>query len=148
MITKKQIAGITLIPILIFSLLDLITTYYGVCVYGGIELNLTAIQILQRYGFLFGGLIYISKNMLIGSLFYIFLWKGRKEEITFVFTMVVVVLFLTELANVVVLNVNTLLYQKYDTGFAPSDSHSKDITPEQAEKIIETFSRDDFCRWI
>jgi len=147
-VTKKQLIGITLIPILIFSLLDLLTTYYGVCVHGGVELNLTGIQIMQKYGFLFGGLIYISKNILIGLLFYGFLWKGRKEIVTFVFVMVVVVLFMTELANVVVLNVNTLLYQTIGTGFAPSDSNSKDVTPKQVEKIMDTFERDSFCRWI
>jgi len=131
-VTKKQLVGITFIPILILSLLDLITTYYGVCVHGGIELKLSG----------------ISKNMLISLLLYGFLWKGRESEVTFVFIMVVVVLFITELANVVVLNVNTLLYQTVGTGFAPADSNSKDITPKQAEEILETFDRDNFCRWI
>ncbi|MHA1402071.1 MAG: hypothetical protein ACTSQE_17110 [Candidatus Heimdallarchaeaceae archaeon] len=147
-VTKKQLVGITFIPILILSLLDLITTYYGVCVHGGIELKLSGIKIIQTYGFLLGGIIYISKNMLISLLLYGFLWKGRESEVTFVFIMVVVVLFITELANVVVLNVNTLLYQTVGTGFAPADSNSKDITPKQAEEILETFDRDNFCRWI
>jgi len=147
-ITKKQIIWITFYPILLFSLLDLTTTYYGVCIHGGIELNVAGMRMMQKYGFLIGSLIYISKNILISGMFSVFLWKAKDTDLSKVFLIVVIVLFITELANVVVLNVNVLIYQLGGKGFAPRDESTKDITPQQAQEIKETFVREDFCRWI
>lgn len=148
MITKKQVMMVTIAPIIIFSILDLTTTYFGVCVFGGIELNVNAIKLVQKFGFIPGGLIWMFVNFLIGSLLAWFLWGSMENEISRTFMIVVIVLLLTDSANTIVLNINTLMYQNIGRGFAPRDSHEKDITPAQAEQIKETFVMEEFCRLI
>ena len=139
---------ITIVPIFIFALLDLLSTYYGVCVNHGIELNVNGINLMQEFGFIPGGLLYMLFNMMIALIFSVLLWKSRHDEISRVFVIVVIVLFLTDLSTTVVMNVNTISYQETGSGFAPPDSNYKDVTPRQKQMINETFSRNDFCRLI
>ena len=139
MITKKQIAAITVVPVFILCILDLASTYLGVCVYGGTEMNVNAIRIAQTHGFLAGGVIYIILKAGIAGVMGWFLWRGREDEISRIFTIVIIVLYLTDLSTVVVLNLNTLLYQNTGKSFAPPDANQQDITPIQQEQIIQTF---------
>lgn len=147
-ITKKKILMFTLVPSLVLSLIDLSTTYVGVCVLGGIELNLNAMIIAQQFGFIGAGVFYTILKGFSVCLLALFLWKARNDEISRIFMIVMIVLFLTDFANVVVLNINTLMYQIYGIGFAPPDQSSEGVTPYQAEQIQKTFSRRDFCRLI
>lgn len=148
MITKKEVILLTLIPGLVFSLMDLGTTYYGVCVNHGIELNINAINLAQRFGFLPAGFIYICERLIIGLFLSYILWKCRVNEIARTFVLIVIVLYLTNFANVIVLNINALMYQETGSGFAPPDSHEKDMTPSQIQEVKDTFVAKDFCRLI
>lgn len=148
MITKKQVITITIVPVMILSILDLATTYFGVCVFGGIEINVNAILLAQKFGFIPAGILWVGVQFIIASMLAWFLWASKSDDIGKTFMIVVIVLFLTDFANTVVLNFNTLSYQNIGRGFAPRDENQKDITPSQAKEIRETFVREDFCRLI
>lgn len=147
-LTKKTILLYTVIPTFILAILDVMTTYIGVCYYGGIELNTNAIRKIQNYGFIIGSLDFIVVKSLIAGMFGIFLWSSRKDQFAMTFTIVLLVLFLTDFANTVVLNTNVLMYQTFGKGFAPRDESARSVTPLQAEEIEKTFVREEFCRLI
>jgi hypothetical protein len=148
MITKKQIISLTIVPVAVLCILDLASTYLGVCVFGGMEMNVNAIRLVQKFGFLPGGVIYMMGQLAMVSLIGWFLWKSREDDLGRTFVTVMLVLFLTDFANTVVLNFNTLMYQNTGKSFAPPDANQKDITPIQQEQIIQTFEPNKFCRLI
>lgn len=144
----KKILSLTLIPTLLLSFLDLTSTYLGVCVFGGIELNPNAIKLIQNNGFILAGVLHMVVFSVIGLLLGFLLWKVRKDEIGRTMVLVIIVLFLTELSNTVVLNLNNIMYIMTGKSFAPPDEQLKGVTPMQAEQIGRTFDRQSFCRLI
>ena len=147
-ITKKKVIMITIVPSLVLCLLDVMTTYFGVCIWDGIELNYTAIVISQKYGYMFLSVYHVAKSLFVGSLLAFYLWKARGDELSRIFLIVVLVLYLTDFANVVVLNVNTLMYQNFGVGFAPSDEHAKGISENSFKRLVSVFDRSEFCRLV
>ena len=147
-ITKNKVIMITVVPTLVFALLDIMTTYFGVCFFGGVEMNYAAIVIAQKFGFIILGIYHVAKNMFIGGLFAFYMWHSRNDELSKMFLMVVIVLYLTDFANVVVLNVNTLLYQVFGVGFASPDEQGKDVSIQEWQRIDNVFDSSKFCRLI
>jgi hypothetical protein len=124
------------------------TTYYGVCINEGIELNYNAILLAQKFGFLKAAGGYLILKTVISSFLAVIVYKSRKDQIYLTFMLIVAVLFLTDFANTIVLNINTLMYQEVGKTFAPPDEHMKDMSQQQVERVIQTFEREDFCRLI
>ncbi|OGW47507.1 MAG: hypothetical protein A2Y66_02465 [Nitrospirae bacterium RBG_13_41_22] len=144
--TKKQAIHLILIPVIVLSFLDLVSTYMGVCYCGGIELNPSAILLIQRYGFIPAGLFHMARFAVVGLFLSWILWKSKDDEIGRTFVLVVIVLFLTEMANTVVLNFNGIIYSQTGKSLVPPDSVMKDVTPVQMEQIESTFEPASFCR--
>jgi len=140
------------LPILFFSLSDHITTYIGVCVLHGIELNPLA-PFLARYGYLFITSLNIGSFTLIALLLTFLLKKSSRNELMKIVFIVFWINLLIFQAKTIAFNINslaTMILHKYPV--QPHKLTEDANSPQEMVKIIQqaniTFTphRNDFCR--
>lgn len=135
------------LPFLTFIIIDLTTTYCGVCILGGLELNPLGIVIGSRFGFLFLSLFQVGIYA-FGMAFLAYLFKSlAKSELWKIFLIVFWCLSLMSYSQIVVYNTSGIVYNT--TGVKPVKIKSE-LTEEQFKELKEEFEpiRPDFCRLI
>lgn len=139
-IKKDKEFWLVIFPISTFSFLDLLTTWFGVCYLKGIELNIKAILIHQKFGYLLGSLIFFLINFLIAFTLYKFIKKFK--GIYKIFFIAVLTIVLLNFASVVYLNISALI--RMGLGIEFLETH--DISTFRLEEIKKVFNRERFCR--
>lgn len=136
----------TIVP---FTILDILTTYYAVCMLGAIELNPLALA-LARFGFIGVALFALGfMALLSGLIAYFIIHSGQLFKIIFVTIFSIV---LINYATTLLVNINTISYKTYAKPILQEHQVLKivQIPPQQIEKIAQNFEvvREDFCRLL
>jgi len=131
----------------ILSFLDLATTYCGVCVLGGVELNLAGIKLASKHGFLFLIPIILTPYIILAMILAFALKRYSKYEIAKIMLTILWAYLLLEYAKTVVFNTVGLLQA---TGIPVKQEQIIPVSEERLERAKEVFEplREDFCRLI
>jgi len=146
--SKKLFLNLFL-PFLTFIIIDLTTTYCGVCILGGLELNEFGIFIASKFGFLFLSFMQIGIYA-FGMLFLTYLFKSlARSELWKIFLIVFWCLNLLSYSQIIVYNTSGIIHAV--TGIKPVQTEKiVPLTKEQLREMEERFEpiRPDFCRLI
>lgn len=145
----KQIFISLYLPIAMLVSLDLITTYYGVCVLGGIELNPIGTLITKDRGFLILLPYQFGTYGLFIAGFSFFIRMFSKWELWRLIFLILFVIVLLDYVDIIIYNLVGILHEK--TGFdVVSQSDLDPITNETLQEIQQEFepNRNDFCRLL
>jgi len=137
-------------PFAFLMILDLASTYLGVCVLGGYELQAWAITFGVQYGFLFIASFYIFKYVISNLAIAYFLKKSQHHEIWKIFLIVVWAVSLISIAQSLMLNFNSLFGALTNVYIVPQ-KQLINIPISQAKEIAMAFEgglRSRFCRLI
>lgn len=137
------------LPFLTFIILDITTTYCGVCVLGGVELNPLGITIASRFGFL--SLIPLTVGIYACGIAYLtYLFKVlAKNEIWKSFLIVFWCLSLISYSQTVVYNITDLIQTTTELPVVKQEKIIS-IPQEELKELYGEFEpiRPDFCRLI
>lgn len=135
---KNELDNIILMPIFTLMFLDMASSYLGICYYGGIELNMEAINLAYRFGILGANSLYMFFYLVLGL---VVCWKLLYERNVYfkMFLMGLFAIYFVAHLKVVVANMSTLLFQA--TGIPPAISHAP-----ATKELIKFFDRARFCR--
>lgn len=139
-IKKKELDRLILLPIFTLLFLDALSSYMGICLYGGIELNKEVIRLAYSLGFLGANTVYMFFYMVLGV---IVCWKLLTEKNKYfqMFVMGLFAIYFVSHLKVVIINFSTLLFQS--TGIPPLMTHE-----QPTQQLIQMFDRARFCRWF
>lgn len=145
----RKLFWILLFVFIILKILDIASTYCGVCLRGGVELNPHFTKLAYRIGFIPAGILAIS---LSGGIFFGVLWlidktmKYRWQVLTVGAVAVIGFIGLTALA--VGFNFNSLTFQHYPEGTEKLIPLLAEAPQEKIEETVNSFDRVGFCRLI
>lgn len=148
-IPKKRLFLELFLPFLAFIILDLTTTYYGVCIKGGIELNPFGTFLAEKFGFLFLIPYSIGIYALIIAWITLTLKKFSDNELWKIIWIIIWCMIAFNYAKTIMYNFSTLIYAETRVEIVDRQELYP-ITEEQLKQIHEEFEpvRKDFCRLI
>jgi ABC-type uncharacterized transport system fused permease/ATPase subunit len=136
------------IPIFIFIVFDLISTYIGVCVYKGFELNFEAINLASKYGYLILFPYQVGKYGIAILLLTLFFVKTERFEWK-IFIILIWSILLLNYSRTILLNSNNLIYLATGKMVVPSQQIVY-YPPEYLQQAKTEFYKvkENFCRLI
>ena len=135
-------------PFIIFIVLDLITTYYGVCVLEGFEINLQAIKIASQHGYLSLFPYQIGRYGMLIFLLTVLYLKAPRFEWKILFLVIWGILIFSYLRTTA-LNLNNLIFLATGKTMIPPQEIAY-YPPEQLKRAKVEFekAKANFCRLI
>lgn len=146
----KNIWAKVLIPLLSLAILDGITTWIGVCHYGGIELNESALNTAIKHGFLYLQLTSFLNVAFFTGMIAFFLSNAERGGIYWIVWGVIFTFVLLDFSQVVYYNLNYLMIAALEKPLtSPEDTHK--VSSEKFERIstiMDEGGRSSFCRLL
>jgi len=141
------------LPMLFLTLLDMITTYYGVCILKGIEMNKAMIELSSKYGFIFASALTICENLTISFIFFLIYEWLKKIRLGLAVTVVYFLVILFYFTILLTINLNSIHYMLTNRELIPTTKMTRvifktfNITEKNLNETIQYFKtkRKYFC---